>query len=200
MMALALALLAGTAAAQSESASSWTGRVRAGGIYLDETGDATTMPETFNIYDGFTLSSIYLKGHAGPRSTLLLDLSDINQDGRRGTLDFRQTGILHIRRHGSPSNPTSSERMNSWPLPRKSKPSRCWPSTWARARFRKPLIWSNTPMLRLAQNSLTSALRMVMLNPMVSNTGASATRWTAPGKLGIWMRWNMAKKRAKLAK
>jgi hypothetical protein len=92
---LLTSLAAGAALAQSES--EWTGRVRAGGIYLDETGDATTMPETFNIYDGFTLSSIYLKGHAGPRNTLLLDLSDINQDGRRGTLDFRQTGILHIR-------------------------------------------------------------------------------------------------------
>lgn len=75
----------------------WEGKVRMGGIWLDETGDESTMPETYNIYDGFMLSSIYLKGRRDERTHLTLDLSDINQDNRKGYLDFRRTGMLHFR-------------------------------------------------------------------------------------------------------
>ncbi|HEX5132986.1 MAG TPA: hypothetical protein VFX92_10920 [Candidatus Krumholzibacteria bacterium] len=90
-----LAAGAGVAAA-ADGDSHWDGRVRLGGIYFDETGDATTMPETYNVYDGFSLSSLYLKGYTDPRTHLLLDLTNINQDARRGNLDFRRSGMLHL--------------------------------------------------------------------------------------------------------
>jgi hypothetical protein len=123
LAAALMALAAGVAAAQTESAaeSHWEGRVRAGGIYFDETGDATTMPETYNIYDGFSLSSIYLKGRTNPRTHLLLDLSDINLDNRKGTLDFRRTGTMRFlsrytesRWLFDPAGTVDASRTNWW--------------------------------------------------------------------------------------
>ena len=36
-------------AARADSTSVWDGRVRMGGILIDETGDASVMQETFNL-------------------------------------------------------------------------------------------------------------------------------------------------------
>jgi hypothetical protein len=98
MIAIAGALIVASAAG-TVHADSWKfdGKVRAGGVWFDKTGDESTMPETYDIYDGFMLSSIYLKGRSGPRTHVMLDLTDINQDDRRGVLDFRRTGMLHFR-------------------------------------------------------------------------------------------------------
>ena len=68
-----------------------------GGIVMDETGDRTTMEETFNLYEGFSLSSLYLNAHRNPGNHLLLDLTDINLDDRRGNLEYRQSGLLRFR-------------------------------------------------------------------------------------------------------
>ena len=97
LIATSLCVLAAGTAAAAEGDSHWEGRVRAGGIWLDESGDATTMPETYNVYDGFSLSSIWLKGRTDPRTHLQLDLSNINQDSRKGLLDFRRTGALRFQ-------------------------------------------------------------------------------------------------------
>lgn len=96
IIAIALLSVGAVFAAGADSDSRWDGRVRMGGVWMDQTGDQSTMPETYNVYDGFSLSSIYLKGRANPRTHLLLDLSDINQKDRRGVLDFRRTGTLRF--------------------------------------------------------------------------------------------------------
>ena len=67
------------------------------GIIIDETGDRTTMQETFNLYEGFSVSSLYLNAHRNPRTHLLLDLTDVNLDDRRGSLEYRQSGLLRFR-------------------------------------------------------------------------------------------------------
>lgn len=102
MRRLMIAIVGGVIAASAANAVyadswKWDGKVRAGGVWLDKTGDESTMPETYNIYDGFMLSSIYLKGRSNPRMHLMLDLADMNQDNRKGVLDFRRTGTLHFR-------------------------------------------------------------------------------------------------------
>ena len=88
-------LVAGSAVADSTSV--WDGRVRMGGIVKDETGDQSVMQETFNVYDGFSVTSLYLKGRFNPRTHLRFDLNDINLDDRNGTLDFRRSGVLHFQ-------------------------------------------------------------------------------------------------------
>jgi hypothetical protein len=90
-------LLAAPAYANADSTSVWEGRVRAGGIVKDETGDRTTTQETFNVYEGFSVSSLYLRGRFNPLTHLRFDATDINLDDRRGTLDFRRTGLLNLR-------------------------------------------------------------------------------------------------------
>ena len=89
MRRLMIAIVVGLLATGAASADSWTwdGKVRAGGIWLDETGDESTMPETYNIYDGFMLSSININARSGQLHRLTLDLNDINQDNR-GDLVF----------------------------------------------------------------------------------------------------------------
>ena len=94
--------------------------MRAGGILIDETGDQSVMQETYNLYEGFSLSSLYLKGHTNPRTHLLLDLTDINLGDRRGRLDFRRVGSLHLESRYSenrfvfdPAGAVDARRRNS---------------------------------------------------------------------------------------
>ena len=118
---IAVSLLAMTAGAAVAADSHWDGRVRMGGIWLDQTGDQSTMPETYNIYDGFTVSSIYLKGYSDPRTHLMLDLTNINQDARKGSLDFRRTGMLRLQSRYTenrwvfdPTSTVDASRKNWW--------------------------------------------------------------------------------------
>jgi hypothetical protein len=106
--------------ARADSTAVWEGRVRAGGILIDETGDQSVMQETYNLYEGFSLSSLYLKGHTNPRTHLLLDLTDINLGDRRGRLDFRRVGSLHLESRYSenrfvfdPAGAVDARRRNS---------------------------------------------------------------------------------------
>jgi hypothetical protein len=93
---IAIICLLGAGSARADSTSVWEGRVRVGGILIDETGDRSVMQETYNVFEGVSLSSLYLKGHSNPRTHLLLDLTDVNLGDRRGRLDFRQVGVLHL--------------------------------------------------------------------------------------------------------
>ncbi|HET6347667.1 MAG TPA: hypothetical protein VFH88_01155 [Candidatus Krumholzibacteria bacterium] len=99
MMLAVAAVLAAANATSALCADSWSydGKLRMGGIFKDESGDRTTMQETFNVYDGFSLSSIYLNAYRDPKTHLLLDLSDINLGDRRGNLEYRQSGLLRFR-------------------------------------------------------------------------------------------------------
>jgi len=98
MIAIGGVMIAACAAGVAHAETwSWDGKVRLGGIYLDQEGDRTTMQETFNLYDGFSVSSIYLNGYKTPKTHLLLDLTDINLDDRRGRFEFRQAGMFVLR-------------------------------------------------------------------------------------------------------
>ncbi len=88
-------LIAGSARADSTSV--WDGGIRMGGIVKDEVGDQSVMQETFNVYEGYSVTSLYLKGRFNPKTHLRFNLNDINLDDRNGTLDFRRTGMLHFR-------------------------------------------------------------------------------------------------------
>jgi len=108
MRRLVITIVGGLIAASAATAAyaepwAWDGKVRAGGVWLDKTGDESTMPETYDIYDGFMLSSINLKGRSGRHLHMTLDLNDFNQDNRRGTFDFRRTGKVHFRSRYSES-------------------------------------------------------------------------------------------------
>jgi len=83
-------------AAVADSTSVWEGNLRLGGVVKDETGDPSLMQETFNIYEGFTVTSVYLKGRFDPRNHLRLDLSDINRDNRQGRFEYRRTGVARL--------------------------------------------------------------------------------------------------------
>ncbi|PIV81780.1 hypothetical protein COW53_02515 [bacterium CG17_big_fil_post_rev_8_21_14_2_50_64_8] len=66
------------------------GTVKVGGIFKDETaGDLSVMPETFNIYEGFTISGIDLNGTVGRRGYYRLDVREVNQESARGIFSFR---------------------------------------------------------------------------------------------------------------
>ena len=87
----------------------------------DESGDLSVMQETFNIYEGFSVSSIYLKGRFDDRSHLRLDLSDVNRDNRKGIFEYRRTGVarLYSRYDESrfifdPSGNTEANRRDWW--------------------------------------------------------------------------------------
>ena len=118
-MGCVAALGAGDAAADSTSV--WNGQVRLGGVYKDETGDLSVMQETFNIYEGFSVSSLYLKGRFDPRNHLRLDLTDVNRDNRQGLFEYRRTGVARLysrfdesRFIFDPAGATDANRRDWW--------------------------------------------------------------------------------------
>jgi hypothetical protein len=95
ILSAAAVLVAGVVHADSTAV--WEGGVRVGGIIKDETGDQSVMPETFNVYEGFALSSIRLKGRFDPQTHLQFHVDDLNLDDRRGELDFRRSSLVGLR-------------------------------------------------------------------------------------------------------
>ena len=75
------------------------GRLRVGGIVLDEVGDRSAVQETYNIYDGFSLTQIRLQGTSARRSHFTLDLRDINLDSRKGDLVYLMPGAMKVTAH-----------------------------------------------------------------------------------------------------
>lgn len=117
---IAIICLLAAGVAHADSTAVWEGRVRVGGILIDETGDRSTMQETYNVFEGFSLSSLYLKGRSNPRTHLLLDLTDVNLGDRHGRFDFRRVGALHLtstyaenRYVFDPSGNVDARRRNS---------------------------------------------------------------------------------------
>jgi len=67
------------------------GEIKLGGIVKDEEAgsDLTAIHETFNIYDGFSLTRVNLHGVLGQKNYFALDLREANLDSRRGNFTFR---------------------------------------------------------------------------------------------------------------
>jgi hypothetical protein len=85
-------------AGQPAAAAGLSGTIALGEITKDEqAGDLAAMQETYNIFEGFTISRLLLNGSVGSRGYLRLDLENINQDGRQALLDYRLTGVGKLR-------------------------------------------------------------------------------------------------------
>lgn len=73
------------------------GTIKVGAISLDEeAGDRSAVPETYNIYEGFSVSRINLFGRLGARNTYHLDLNEVNLNSARGLFSYRMPGIGNL--------------------------------------------------------------------------------------------------------
>ena len=81
-------------AASSSLAGIWDGTIKLGGIVLDETGDKSTVQETYNIYDGFSLTQLRLNGTPDSRHHFMFNLRDVNLDSRKGDFLYRLPGTF----------------------------------------------------------------------------------------------------------
>lgn len=106
------------------------GRVRIGGVILDETGDRSAVQETYNVYDGFSLTQIRLQGRATERSHFTVDLRDINLDSRQGDFTFLMPGAMKVsarydqnRQVFDPERAVNSERKD-WGVAVSATPKR----------------------------------------------------------------------------
>jgi hypothetical protein len=72
------------------------GTVKVGGVIKNESGDRSTVQETYGIYDGFSLTQIRLTGSLDPGNYLSLDLREINLDSRQGDFLFRRPGTFKL--------------------------------------------------------------------------------------------------------
>lgn len=85
-----------TFAAAPLLAGTWDGTVKVGGVVVDEEGDRSTVQETYNIHDGFSISEILLSGSPSPDHYFRLNLHEINLDGRRGDFLYRRPGLFRL--------------------------------------------------------------------------------------------------------
>src|SRR5512139_1332218 len=97
-IAIATLLTAGiiTLAASPAWAGTMEGTVKLGGVIKNESGDRSTVQETYDIYDGFSLTQIRLAGSLDPANYLMLDLRDINFDSRQGDFLYRRPGTFKL--------------------------------------------------------------------------------------------------------
>ncbi|NNE09938.1 MAG: hypothetical protein HKN20_15365, partial [Gemmatimonadetes bacterium] len=95
MIAILMVMLVGAHAA-SAVAGTLNGRIKLGGVSLDEEGDLSAVQETYNIHDGFSISQIRLDGSLKPRQYFMLNLREINLDGRQGDFLYRVPGRFKL--------------------------------------------------------------------------------------------------------
>lgn len=95
-MAISIATTVLMLVAATPWAATLHGTVRVGGVFLDETGDPSTVQEIYDVEEGFSLSRIKLTGTFDPGSTFMLDLRDINLRSRAGNLAWRVPGTFKL--------------------------------------------------------------------------------------------------------
>jgi hypothetical protein len=108
----------------------WDGTVKVGGVFRDEVGDRSTVQETYNIYNGFSLSQLRFSTTPNPTNYLMIDLRDINFDNRQGELLYRRPGTFKLsaslvqnRQVFDPGRRTTSDRRN-WNMNARFTPAR----------------------------------------------------------------------------
>jgi hypothetical protein len=94
--ATSIATLVFMLAAATPWAGTLSGTATVGGLFVDETGDRSTVQETYNLYEGFALTRIQLNGSFDPRGTFMLDLRDLNRASRAGNLAYRVPGRFKL--------------------------------------------------------------------------------------------------------
>jgi hypothetical protein len=85
-----------TLGASTSLAGTLDGTVKLGGIIMNQTGDRTTVQETYNIHDGFSVAQVSLNGTLDPRHYFALNLRDINLGGRQGDFVYRMPGTFKL--------------------------------------------------------------------------------------------------------
>ncbi len=110
------------------------GTVKLGVITKDEdTSDVTAIQETVNIYDGFSVSQVALRGALGGGSTFRLDLEEMNLDSRRGYFNYRLQDRFHLtarydrRRHLFDADGAVESEREKWMFG-----ARVTPADWLR--------------------------------------------------------------------
>jgi len=130
VMTLPMVLLV-LAAASPALAGSLDGTIKLGGIIKDETtgSDLSAIQETYNIYDGFSVSQVRLNSHLGGKHYLNLDVNDANLDNRHGRIGYRLVDLFEVtarydtwRQLYDMDGSTASEREN-WRLGAKLTPA-----------------------------------------------------------------------------
>ncbi len=86
----------GMLSASAVAAQKLEGTIALGGIYLDESGDRTSMQETYNVFDGFSVTQLRLTGSFNPKNTFALNLREVNLDSRKGEFVYRIPGRLRL--------------------------------------------------------------------------------------------------------
>ncbi len=94
---LGMTLLLAVCAASAAWAGSVGGEIKVGGIIKDETaGNLSVMPETFNVYEGFSVSRVNLHGQMGRKSFFTLDVHEVNQESARGMFSYRVPSLVNM--------------------------------------------------------------------------------------------------------
>jgi hypothetical protein len=83
-------------AASSSWAGSLDGTVKMGGVIFNESGDRSAVQETYDVYDGFSLTQIRLNGKMNSGQSVMLDLREMNLDSRQGDLVYRVPGMFKL--------------------------------------------------------------------------------------------------------
>jgi len=73
------------------------GTVKLGGVIMSDEGDLSAVQETYDIYDGFSLSQVRLRGLLDRGETFTLDLRDINRGSRQGEFVFGYPGRFRLK-------------------------------------------------------------------------------------------------------
>jgi hypothetical protein len=127
---IAFLALVATLGASAPSARTLDGTVKLGGTFVDEEGDLSTVQETYNVYDGFTVAQLSLRGNLAPRRYFSLDVRDPNLDSRRGRLVYRVPGTFRLsaaydqhRQVFTPDRSVASSRKD-WSLGAQYSPAR----------------------------------------------------------------------------
>lgn len=91
-----LVLLVVALPASAMSAGTMDGTVKVGGIIMNDAGDRTAVQETYNVFDGFSISEFRLNGSPIASDRFTLDLRDINLDSRSGDFVYRRPGLFKV--------------------------------------------------------------------------------------------------------
>lgn len=73
-----------------------SGQAKLGYVFIDDDGKMSTTQEIFNLYSGFTLQNLSLRGFVKKNYSFELDLSDINRDNRSLFFSFRKPGLFAL--------------------------------------------------------------------------------------------------------
>lgn len=75
----------------------YNGSVTFGYLGFDDEGNRSAASELYDTYEGLSLSNLKINGNLNPRTRCYLNLSDINFDGRRASLDITNYDYYSIK-------------------------------------------------------------------------------------------------------